>query len=175
MWIKLPPQLAIGEDGVTLKLKKCRFFSHSVYYLGHIISLGQLEIDQNHTKSLKDAKQPTNWSALQSFLGLCNLYRCFIQYLTCIAHQLNKSLRKGAPKNFELHEEQLKSFNTFIEKICSPSVLPLPFANVSNSVDTDASPYGIGCTMFQTLEDGPQKQSDIGQDHWTISNGTIPL
>lgn len=50
----------LGEAGVTRNLGKCHIFSDSVDYLSYIIKPGQLEIDQSHTKSLRDAKPPTN-------------------------------------------------------------------------------------------------------------------
>ena len=50
---------ALGEAGVTLKISKCRFFSDTVEYLGHIIKPGKLEIDLAHTASLREAKPPT--------------------------------------------------------------------------------------------------------------------
>lgn len=66
-------------------------------------------------------------------------------------------MRKEMPENFKLDEEQLKSFHTIIEKICSPPVLALPRPNFPYSVDTDASSYVIDYTMFQAHEDGTRK------------------
>lgn len=40
-----------------------------------------------------------------------------------------------------------------IARICSLYVLALPRPNRPHSVDTYASSYGVGCTMFQTHED----------------------
>lgn len=88
----------LGEAGITLNLNKCRFFSYFVDYLGHIIKHGPLKIDQSHTESLKDAKQPTNRSVLRSFLGLCKVYRRFIPVFTGIEHPPSKLLRKGGRK-----------------------------------------------------------------------------
>lgn len=70
----------LGEAGVSLYVKRYHLFSDSVAYVVHIIRPRRLEIDQTHTECLKDAKPPTNRSSLQSFLGLCNVYRRFIQY-----------------------------------------------------------------------------------------------
>lgn len=114
----------LGEAVVTLNLKKCRFFSDSVDYLGHIIR--PLEIDKSHTKPLRDEKPQTNRSAVRSFWGLCNIYRRFIEKFTGIDHPPNKLLRNGSPETFEVDEEQLKSFLTSVKKICSPPVLALP-------------------------------------------------
>lgn len=147
----------LGESVFTLNLKKCRFFSDSFDYLGQLIKPRRLEINQSHTKCLMDAKPPTNRSSLRSFLGIYNVRRRFISDFAGISKKLNKLLRKGPPEQFELHEEQLKYFKTFIEQICSPPVLALPRTNLSYSVDTDASAYGIGCTTFQKNEDVSRK------------------
>ena len=37
---------------ITLKMKKCNFFSDKVEYLGHLIRLGRLEVDTVNTTSL---------------------------------------------------------------------------------------------------------------------------
>lgn len=60
----------LGEARVTLKLKKCLFFSTCLEYLGHIINPGRLSIDQTHMKCSKAAKPPTNQSARRLFLVL---------------------------------------------------------------------------------------------------------
>ena len=89
---------ALGNAGVTLKIKKCTFFSDSVEYLGHVIKPGKLEIDGANTKSLRDAKPPTTKTELRSFLGLCNVYRRFIKNFSMTAHPLNELLKKRFPR-----------------------------------------------------------------------------
>ena len=148
---------ALGNAGVTLKIKKCKFFSDTVEYLGHIIKPGNLEIDSSNTKSLREAKPPTTKTELRSFLGLCNVYRRFIKDFSTTAHPLNELLKKGSPDKFELNDAQLAAFRTFINAVCSPPVLALPKPDLPYSVDTDASEYGLGCTLFQTNEDGDRK------------------
>lgn len=70
---------------------------------------------------------------------------------------LNKLLRKGAPKQFQLSEEQLKSFKTLMPKICSPPFLALSLPKFPCSVDTEGCAYRIGYIMFQTHDDGSLK------------------
>ena len=105
----------LTEANITLKISKCRFFSDTVEYLGHLIKHGQLQIDDTNTKSLKEAKPPTTKSELRSFLGLCNVYKRFIENFAVLAHPLNQLLRKNSPDTFELNDEQLKAFRTFID------------------------------------------------------------
>lgn len=45
---------SLEEATVTLKIKKCKFFTDTVEYLGHIIKPGKLEVDRAHTASLKN-------------------------------------------------------------------------------------------------------------------------
>ena len=139
----------LTEANITLKISKCRFFSDTVEYLGHLIKPGQLQIDDTNTKSLKEAKPPTTKSELRSFLGLSNVYRRFIKKFAVLAYPLNQLLRKNSPDTFELNDEQLKAFRTFIDRICSPPILALPVPNLPYVVDTDACAYGLGATLFQ--------------------------
>ena len=144
----------LRQAGVTLKISKCRFFSDKVEYLGHIIRPGKLEVDRAHTASLRDAKPPTTKTELRSFLGLFNVYRRFVKDFTGLAHPLNKLLQKGSPDKFELDAEQLASFHSFIERVTTPPVLALPRKGLQYSIDTDASAYGVGVTLFQTESGG---------------------
>ena len=140
--------------GVSLNVRKCNFCTEKVEYLGHIITPGRLEVDQANTKSLREAKPPTNKSELRSFLGLTNVYRRFIRDYNAIAHALNQLLCKNQPENFTLDAEQLSSFASLIDAVLSPQVLALPKQGLPYSVDTDASAYGLGAALFQTHEDG---------------------
>lgn len=92
----------LSESGDTLNLKKCRLFRDSVDYLGHIIKTGRLDIDNLHTRRLKDAKTPTNLPALRSFLFLCNISRHFIPAFTDIAHLLNRKYVREDQKTSNL-------------------------------------------------------------------------
>ena len=107
----------LRTSGVTLKINKCKFFSDSVEYLGHVIRPGKLEVDGANTKSLRDARPPTTKTEIRSFLGLCNVYRRFIQNFARKAHQLNDLLKKGSREKFELNKDQLEAFQTFINDV----------------------------------------------------------
>ena len=147
----------LSEAGVTLKIKKCSFFTKEIEYLGHTIKPGKLEIDRANTESLRQAVPPTNKSELRSFLGLCNVYRRFIPGITNIAQPLNNLLKKDQPDSFECNEDQLTSFRKLIDAILSPEILALPKAGLPYSLDTDASKYQVGCALFQEHPDGTRR------------------
>lgn len=56
---------SLQEAGVTLTINKGLFFQRKVEYLGHMITSGQLEIDQKNFHSLKQAKHPRNKTELR--------------------------------------------------------------------------------------------------------------
>ena len=89
----------LKSAGISLKLKKCSFFTNKVKYLGHIIHPGTLEVNATHTIALKRAKHPTTQTQLRAFLRLCNVYRRFVPKYSHIAAPLNVLLCKGQPVN----------------------------------------------------------------------------
>ena len=92
---------SLAQAGVTLKMKKCKFFTTTVEYLGHIIKPGKLEVDQANTASLREAKPSTNKTELRSFLGFCNVYRRFVEIFTKVTAPLNNLLKKERSHKFE--------------------------------------------------------------------------
>ena len=89
----------LADAGITLKINKCHFFQKEVEYLGHMVKPGTLEIDNTNVESLKHASPPSNKTQLRSFLGLCNVYRRFIEDFTGLANPLNKLLKKASPSS----------------------------------------------------------------------------
>ena len=79
------------------KITKCEFFKNSVKYLGHIISSKGIGTDPKKIESIQTWPQPINIKQLQSFLGLCNYYRCFILDYSKIAAPLTDLTHKDTP------------------------------------------------------------------------------
>ena len=149
---------ALFKANVTLKIKKCVLFADTVNYLGHVIKPGQLAIDRTHTTALREAKHPRTQTELRSFLGLCNVYRRFVHDYTKIASPLNELLKKGTSVTLpEFNDEQAQAFRTLIDAVTNPPVLALPQPDLPYTVDTDASDYQVGATLFQTHQDGERK------------------
>lgn len=46
----------LQRAGIALKLRKCEFYTDKIKYLGHIIILGGLEIDEVRLTSLREEK-----------------------------------------------------------------------------------------------------------------------
>lgn len=147
----------LAASGMSLKLKKCLFFTVHVKYLGHIIRPGRLQVDLAHVAALKDSTLPTTVTELRSFLGFVNVYRRFIPHFATVAAPLY-DLLGGLPKSKKLHHipafnsAQLAALNTLVKNVTEPPILALPRAVGRFSVDTDASDAQIGCVLFQSIE-----------------------
>lgn len=62
------------NTGVTLKLKKCRFFTENIYHLGYLILRERLEIAPHTADATRGLQALTNLTELRLFLGLCNVF-----------------------------------------------------------------------------------------------------
>ena len=87
----------LQEHGVRLRQDKCRFFQHSVEYLGHRVDASGIHTSQTKIEAITGAPPPTNVSQLRSFLGLINYYGKFVPNLASRLHPLNELLRTGVP------------------------------------------------------------------------------
>ena len=120
---------ALHRANVTIKLKKCDFFTNKVKYLGHIIEPGKLSVDKVRVKALEETVPPENKTQLRAFIGLCNVYRRFVKNFAEIAKPLNDLLKKGMPDVFpRLKPEQTEAFRKRRQALLEPPVLALPVA-----------------------------------------------
>jgi RNase H-like domain found in reverse transcriptase/Reverse transcriptase (RNA-dependent DNA polymerase) len=140
----------LGNAGLSLKLKKCHFFSETVDYLGHVIRPGRLGVAEKKTIALKTAPLPRTQTELRSFLGLCNVYRRFFPQFSAIYAPLNVLLCKGTPPRLgPLSPAAVAAFPEFRDRLLSPPVLALPRTEGRLCLDTDASDGQLGCYLLQ--------------------------
>jgi transposase InsO family protein len=144
----------LQQSGASLKLKKCHFFQSSVDYLGHVIYPGKLAVAQKNIESIGKAIYPTTRTQLRSFLGMCNVYRRFVDRFAKIAGPLSDLLKKGEPEIFVLNENQRHAFNKLRDALIHPPILTLPKEGKSFTLDVDACDYQIGACLLQEQEDG---------------------
>jgi hypothetical protein len=145
----------LGSGGLSLKLKKCHFFSDTVDYIGHVIRPGRLGVAEKNTTALRNAPLPRTQTELRSFLGLCNVYRRFVPQFSALAAPLNSLLCKGmSPILRSLSPAEINAFNNLRDKLLSPPVLALPRAEGQMWLDTNASDAQLGCCLLQQQPDG---------------------
>ena len=134
--------LKIAEKhNLCFKRSKCDFNIEEISILRVIIGKGQIKIEQEKIKVVKEWKIPTKVKNVESFLGFANFYQQFIQNFSHMAKLLNKLKSK---KNWKWKEEHQKAFKELKEKIISQPVLALPRRERKFRVETDASGHTIG-------------------------------
>lgn len=136
----------LRKVGLKLKPKKCSFMRGSVTYLGHIISSEGLKPDPEKYKPILNWPKPKTVVEVQSFLGLVNYYRRFVEKFSEIARPLYKLTKKDT--QFDWDENCQKAFETLKHKVTSPPVLAYPNFAKPFILQTDASEYGIGAVIM---------------------------
>ena len=114
--------------------------------LGVIVGKGQVKMEQDKIKAIKEWKIPTKVKDIESFLEFVNFYQRFIQNFSHIAKSLNELKGK---KKWTWNKEHDKAFREFKEKITSQLVLFLPKRKGKFRVETDTSGHTIGEVLSQ--------------------------
>lgn len=147
--------IALQTAGLSLKLKKCTFFSKTVDYLGHVISPGKLAVAEKNLDAVEKFVYPSTQTQMRSFLGRRNVYRRFVPNFARTAAPLNRLLRKGESVSLPPpDEEQQTAFDLLKAALATPPVLTLPRQDLPFSEDTDACDEQVGCALMQKHEDG---------------------
>ena len=83
--------LKIAEKhNLCFKQSKCDFNMEEIPILGVIVGKGQVKMEQEKIKAVKEWKTLTRLKDVESFLRFANFYRRFIQNFSHIARPLNE-------------------------------------------------------------------------------------
>ena len=141
------------KHNLCFKRSKCDFNMEEIPILGVIVGKGQVKMEQEKIKAVKEWKTLTKVKDVESFLGFTNFYRRFIQNFSHIAKPLNELKGK---KDWKWEEEHQKVFEKLKEEIMSQPVLLLSRREGKFRVETDMSGHAIGGVLFQE-QDGKWK------------------
>jgi len=118
-----------------------------------VVGKGQVKMEQEKIKAVKEWKTPMKIKDIESFLGFANFYRRFIYNFSHTAKLLNKLKGK---KEWKWEKEHQETFEELKEKITSQPVLSLPRREGKFRVETDVSGHAIGGVLSQE-QDGKWK------------------
>ena len=114
-----------------------------------------MEIASNNLKSIELAKPPGNQTEIESFLGMCNVYRRYVPNFARIASPLNAKTSKKQPYHIgTLSNEEFESFRELKRLLMNPPILGLPRLGYKYTLDTDACDNQVGCNLLQNQPNG---------------------
>jgi hypothetical protein len=143
----------LRDAGISLKRQKCKFFKRSITILGFVVSANGIQADPEKTRPIDCYPIPCNIKDVQSFLGLCGVYRMFISCFAIIAAPLYYLTKKDIP--FVWAEEADSAFRTLKVKLVSPPVLAHPDFTRPFEIHSDAAcTIGIGVILCQRDDNG---------------------
>jgi hypothetical protein len=114
---------ALREARLFANLEKCTFCTDRVAFLGYVVTLQGIEVDEVKIEAIKSWPIPATLIQLQSFLGLAGFYRCFMRDFSTIAAPLNDLMKKCVLFHWGAAQDQ--SFHTFIDKSTHAPLLQL--------------------------------------------------
>lgn len=143
----------LRSANLTINLEKCQFFRNQLNYLGYVIDSKGLRTDPAKVQAIVAYPTPSTRKELKRFLGTASWYRRFIPNFSTVAGPLNKltSTKKNSPP-FQWTSEADTAFIKLKTMLVQAPVLACPNFNLPFDVHTDASNYGIGGMLSQTID-----------------------
>src|SRR6266849_7009678 len=96
----------LQDNKLFLKPEKCDFEKAQINYLGLIVSFDKIMMDLVKVQGIVDWPQLTNLTEVQSFLGFCNFYQCFIRIFSQITKPLNELMQKDKKWAWDVDQNQ---------------------------------------------------------------------
>jgi len=137
----------LREHQLYAKLGKCDFWLKEVYFLGHVISNGEVVISPKNIADVLKWSPPQTFGEIRSFLGMAGYYRRFIEGFSSIAKPMTAFLEKGKP--FKWSEQCQAHFEELKKRLTTAPILTLPNVTKIFSIYCDASKQGLGCVLMQ--------------------------
>ena len=104
------------KHNLCFKQSKCNFNMEEIPILGVVVGRGQVKMEQEKIKAVKEWKTLTKIKNVKSFLGFANFYRQFIHNFSHTAKPLNELKGK---KEWKWEKEHQEAFEELKEKITS--------------------------------------------------------
>lgn len=142
----------LQDANLTINLSKCQFFRKELRYLGYLVDDQGLRTDPAKVEAILNFPTPTTKKEVKRFLGTASWYRRFVPNFSTIAAPLNKltSSSKKAPP-FHWTTETDKAFESLKSLLVNTPILACPNFDYPFDVHTDASDFGIGAMLSQTI------------------------
>jgi len=137
------------KHDLCFKQSKCDFNAIEIPKLRVWVGNGEVQMEEEKVKAIKEWKTPTKVKDVKSFLDFANFYPQFIKDFSHIAVLLNQLKGKG---EWKWTEEEQNAFKELKQKITMQPVLALPRREGKFRVEVDASEHAIREVFSQEQE-----------------------
>ena len=141
----------LEENDLYVKLEKCKWKVREIGFLGVVIGLEGIKMEEEKVKGVLDWLTPKYVKDMQKFLGLANYYCQFIEGFASIARPLHNMVKKDQKWNWT--EKQERAFRELKERFIKELVLAAPDLDKKIRMEVDASDYATGGVLFMECED----------------------
>jgi len=114
----------LEENDLYVKPKKCKWKIKEVEFLGVVIGLERMKMEEGKVKGVTEWPAPKCVKDVQKFLGLANYYCRFIEGFVSIARPLHDIVKKD--KKWEWTGKQEKAFEKLKRRFTEKPVLAAP-------------------------------------------------
>jgi hypothetical protein len=137
----------LRKERLFANLKKCTFYTDKLVFLGFVVSVQGIQVDEEKVRAIQDWPSPTSIGNVRSFHRLGSFYRRFVKDFSSLAAPLTEVIKKNV--GFRWGEEQEKAFQLIKEKLTNAPLLSLPNFSKMFEIKCDASGVGIGAVLMQ--------------------------
>jgi ribonuclease HI len=150
----------LWDAGLYFKPEKCEFHMEPVRYLGLIISMRGISMDEDNVETVRNWSREkktengrlNNLFEVQQFLGFGNYYRRFITKYSEKADPLTRLTKKDEP--FVWGSEQQLAFETMVTAFTTAPALQHFDHEREVIIETDASDYLSAGVLSQKDDEG---------------------
>ena len=118
-------------------------------------------MDPNKVDTVRDWPVPKSKHEVQSFLGLCSYYWCFVKSFTTIAKPLHELTETFSGSESDQALRPLKI------ALCLQPILGFPASEGRYIVDTDASNTGLGAVLSQ-VQNAEERVMPVSYTHLDV-------
>ena len=141
----------LEENNLYVKLEKCKWKIREVGFLGVVIGLERIKMEEKKVKGVLDWLTPKCVKDVQKFLGLVNYYQRFIEGFTSIARPLHDMVKKD--QKLKWTERQEETFRELKKQFIKEPVLAVLDLDKKMRMEVDTSDYAIGGVLSMECKD----------------------
>lgn len=108
---------------MELRTDKCEFLSTKIEFLGYVVSESGISPTTKGIEAVTNFPEPRTVKDVQSFLGVAQYFRKFVEKFSLIAKPLYDLLKKGAEFNFK--KDQYDAFKILKAKLAESPILAI--------------------------------------------------